>query len=486
MSPRKRTSPSHSPAPPPRIKTGRVLWAVAAAVMLLAVEVRVWASLDDFWLDEIWSWMFAAEAPSAVHLFTQVRHDNNHFLNTWILYLLGPDRPWIVYRLPAVAAGVATVALSGFTAWRWGRVEALTALAITGGSFLLIQYSSEARGYAYALLFTVALWELAQRSFETRRVGCDGLFAACAVLGFLAHVTFVCVYAALVGWGAWRLLREEHAWPKRAAMLVGWLLIPLSFLGWLAWVNLRHLAIGGGDVLPWTEVITQTLSLAVGGPWSGPAAAVTAAAVVIAAAAGLYQMHRAGLHLWLPLTAGAFLLPALVLLVTQPAVVYPRYFLVNVLLLQLLLAWLLAQVYRRGRLGQLLYALALAAMLAGNVVWTARLLEHGRGGYQAAVERLLAHTPGDTLTVGSDHDFRNGLVLHFYYQRSGSDKRLTYYRRNQWPAGGPQWVLTHSFARDFSPAPTLHDDAGNRYRLEAVYPYAGLSGWHWALYRNAK
>jgi hypothetical protein len=185
-------------------------------------------------------------------------------------------------------------------------------------------------------------------------------------------------------------------------------------------------------------------------------------------------MRRAGSDLWLPLALGAFVTPALILATARPEVVYPRYFLVNVLLLQ----------FRQGRSGKLVYGAALAAMLAGNAALTVRLLEHGRGGYQAALQYMLARTSGDELTVGSDHDFRNSLVLHYYYRRSGSEKRLVYYPRDEWPATGPEWVLTQNPEPQFSPPKVLRDPSGNAYRLEAVFPYAGLSGWHWAVYQK--
>ena len=165
-----------------------------AAAILVASAYRLVASLDDFWLDEIWSWLIATRIESAMQIFTEIRHDNNHFLNTWLIYVLGTDRHWFFYRLPAVAAGIGTVVICGLIARRWGRPGPLTATLITGASFPLIQYSSEARGYAYALLLAVAAFEIVQRSLEKPRLWQDGLFACCAVLGFLAHVTFVYAY----------------------------------------------------------------------------------------------------------------------------------------------------------------------------------------------------------------------------------------------------------------------------------------------------
>src|SRR3954452_10860912 len=125
--------------------------AAVSIAIVLAIVLRIWASLDDFWLDEIWSWVKAMQLKSPLEVFTRVHHDNNHHLNTLVLYAIGRDAPFYLYRLPAVLAGIGTVLLCGWVARPWGRPAAVTAILLTGCSFLLIEYSSEARGYAYLL-----------------------------------------------------------------------------------------------------------------------------------------------------------------------------------------------------------------------------------------------------------------------------------------------------------------------------------------------
>lgn len=465
------------------VRVGCVLGIVFAVA--IAAAYRLLAAMDDFWLDEIWSWLIATRIESVGQIFTKIRHDNNHFLNTWVIYSLGTDRHWFYYRLPAVAAGIGMVVICGLIARRWGRLGALTATLVTGASFPMIQYSSEARGYAYALLLAVAAFEIVQRSIDKPRLWWDGLFACFAVLGFLAHVTFVYAYGALVAWSLWRLFRDHGVWSSRHwAVLVGQVLVPSGVLAWLYFVNLRYLAVGGGDELPLATVVMQALSLAVGGPQAEPLAAIVAMAVLIAAGAALIELYRSGSGLWLPLAAGIFVLPAAALLTTRPAVIYPRYFLVSMLFLQLLITWALVRLFHRARHGQILYVLIMGGILAGNAMATARLLAVGRGEYQAAVRFMLQHASDTDLTVGSDHDFRNGLVLQYYFLRSGSPRPLVYYSLGQWPQAGPEWVLLHSQETTFSPRETLQDESGNAYWLQAVFPYAGLSGWHWAVYRN--
>ena len=205
---------------------------VAVSIAIVAaIVLRFWASLDDFWLDEIWSWIGAGLLQRPFEVFTRIHHDNNHHLNTLVLYALGRDAPFYVYRLPAVLAGIGTVLLCGQVARQWSHAAAVSATLLTGCSFLLIQYSSEARGYAYLLFFTMASFALIQKSFESQRAIWEALFACCAILGFLSHLTYLFAYVALVAWSIWRKVRRD-GWLSRQHIVpaVFEILIPTSFV----------------------------------------------------------------------------------------------------------------------------------------------------------------------------------------------------------------------------------------------------------------
>ena len=49
---------------------------------------------------------------------------------------------------------------------------------------------------------------------------------------------------------------------------------------------------------------------------------------------------------------------------------------------------------------------------------------------------------------------------------------------------GPEWVVRHSKEVDYQAPDTAADHQGNTYRLVRQFPYAGLSGWHLAVYHN--
>ena len=83
-------------------------------------------------------------------LFTAIRTFNNHHLNSLLLFAIGDrqlgEPPWLIYRLPAFAAGVGSVVLAGVLAGRRASLAGWLALLLAGTSFPLIFYSSEARG----------------------------------------------------------------------------------------------------------------------------------------------------------------------------------------------------------------------------------------------------------------------------------------------------------------------------------------------------
>src|SRR5262245_29653707 len=197
-----------SSTPDSGLPKNAAITAVVIAIVLGAV-LRWWASFDAFWLDEIWSWIKVAQLSSPSEIVTRVHEDNNHHLNSLIIYLFGRNAPLHVYRLPAVLAGIGTIVLCGLVARRWNRPAAVAATIIPAFSFLLVEYSSEARGYAYLMFFTAASFAVLQASFDRPRALWDVLFACCAILGFLSHLTYLFAYAAFVAWLAWHHIAAD-------------------------------------------------------------------------------------------------------------------------------------------------------------------------------------------------------------------------------------------------------------------------------------
>jgi hypothetical protein len=458
--------------------TGRVYVLLTGVVVLAATAVRAAGLSGDLWLDEVWSLSLAAAAASPLDVILTVRHDNNHWLNTLYLYALGPDRPAYAYRLLSFAAGVGAVVLAGVIGRRDGPLEGLLTAGLVGGSYLLIHYSSEARGYAPAAFFALAGFALLQRQVGDPRWGRAALFACVAVLGLLSHLTFLYVYAGLLAWTFAVLVRKGDGGPGGAA-LVAMHAVPLAAAVALYAVNVRHMDIGGGEVRPLAAVVWETVGVAVGLPGSP----VAAAAVAAAAVGELVAARRDRPGEWVFFAVACLAGPAALLAAGRRDDHYPRYFLVAVPFVLLLLARVLARGFRAGGLIRLACAAAVLGSVAGNGVRVAEFLRHGRGHYRDALAYCLARTPpGRVITIGGDHDFRNRLVID-YHARSFPDRAIEYVPRDRWSDAEPVWAYIHDFDAKPRPADWVLGPNGRLYRYAATFRYSGLAGWNWHVYR---
>src|SRR5262249_27680356 len=141
---------------------------------------------------------------------------------------------------------------------------------LTGSSFVLIEYASEARGYALAGFFALAaLWSL-QRFLATGGVWANLAFCASVIMGFLAHLSFLNFYLGPIVWSLVTLGKTRRSWRGTLAGLARCHLVPLCVLGALYLVDVSRMRIGGGDPYVLVDVLAETLALAVGSPASGP------------------------------------------------------------------------------------------------------------------------------------------------------------------------------------------------------------------------
>lgn len=453
-------------------------------VLLFAFGVRFAAALGSLWLDEIWSLELAQQARSATAVITELQSDNNHVLNTLYLRAVGPNQFPIVYRLPGVVLGTASVAIGGWIAARWGRVHSVTILTLLASSYLLTHYASEARGYSWVLFCVLCGWESMWRYFESPRwiwATCFWISCAC---GSLAHPIFAHFLVAAVCWSAasiWSYASGKHEAVRRGAILFS---IPMILVGLQYWILWRHLDLGGGPPYSASHVLAQTASLTVAGPVSGWGAFVFAFGVVTGCLFGLRQFANDRLY------AGLFLgftiaIPILHAISLRPPFLFPRYFLISVLGCLFLLAAALANLYRRKRWGRWAFAGLLIAFIAANVGLTTRLIATGRGQYLAAL-RFMADTTSDPmLTMSSDHNFGTQKLIRFYASQLPSERPIQYFDGDRWPPCGPRWLVLHRYAESESATPPRRSVIdGHDFRLERVFDTSILSGWQWWCYRR--
>jgi hypothetical protein len=404
---------------------------------------------------------------------------------------------WSVYRVPSLLAGLACIVLSAALCWKHDRREGAIAAVLAAASFTFVEFSTEARGYAPVTACGLGALLFLRRFLQSRRAA-DALgFGLCSILGLLSQLIFLFFLAGAAAWSAWRLLRPPESRrgagqrsPSRRVSTVGSIrsLLVLHLAPALAFVALylvdvRKMEVGGGEPYSLSRLCAETVGYTLGLPvvpgLAIPAVVLAGAVLVLA----VRSKRREGDDSWILDLLAIVIVPVIVLAVARPAVVAVRYFVVGLALFLLLPARLLAELSRRGRPGRTACGVLLALFLAGNGFHAAGFLRHGRGGYLEALRLMARETPGPRIAPGLDHDFRTGLVLKFY-ARYLKDREVTPFAQGGWPREGPDWIVLHRAENPRPSPPEVSDLQGNRYRLEGEFPFAGLSGFWWGVYKK--
>ncbi len=197
-------------------------------------------------MDEIWSLELVRELHSAFGVFTQTHHDNNHYLNNLFIYFLGQHGDWPGYRIPAEVFGIGTIVLAWLIGARRDRWAAFFCMFLVSFSYVLILYSSEARGYAPLIFFCFLCLLVLHSFFDKPRWQSAALFSLSTVLGLTSHLTFVIFLCASLLWFWVRLLKLKWSILRVAAWTAACYAAPFIYFVALYVVDLRYLQIGGG------------------------------------------------------------------------------------------------------------------------------------------------------------------------------------------------------------------------------------------------
>lgn len=487
------TSTSFGVPDPPR--DGRTFaWAVGV-LFLAGVALRVAMAFEPFWLDEAWSYFLAGEVERPWQLLTEIRHDNNHLLNTLYLFavrdLVGDEGHWIWFRLLSLLAGAGSLVLVYAIARRWGRTEALMALALIGASYPLVAVSAQARGYGLSVCFALLYYWLSIRHLENHaadprpwRSGWGsalGLWTI-AILGFLAHATFVYTFAAVAIATTFQWLDRGRSWRGTILEQLRCHLVPFSFLVWLYLVFYRGQEVGGGPETERLLVVRNALAQLLALRPRGTIGWIACASAVLLAATGVGMLVRRGDRSWIFFVCVLLLVPASVIAVSDPKVFYPRYLLGCFPWFYLLAALLLAAAWRQNLGARAIAILFLGTVVVMNVVKDVSVLSVGRNTYSRAVAFMEERTRGPVINVGSDHDFRNSTVLFFHARGLSSGKRVSYHREGQWPPGGPRWYIRSDWLAGRNPEEQFAPVPGLSYRLAESFEFGPGPGFGWHLY----
>ncbi len=436
-----------------------------ALLSLGGILLRLIALQNDFWMDEIWSWEFAHIITSPFQILTGIHHDNNHYLNTLFLYLLRDQSNWILYRLPSFAFGIATLFLGWWIGKKNGEIEGLVTLLLFSTSFLLILYSSEARGYAPAVFFALCAYTMRHRSLPLLWISC--------VLGLLSHLSFGVVIFAL--------LAEDFSsfWNGKQSVknLILRQSIPLLATLALFLTDILWMEIGGKDsVFDTLQEVRETWTLPFGLP--GTLAAFIIALMIVGVIFSTLwpRVRREESHMFL---GTLFLVPAIIMVIVPfgPTLWFPRYALIPLVFFLLLLSRTLCEWWRMG--WKIPAATLLFLILIGNALFTVELFRFGRGSYRAALEEMKNQTESSEITVGSNQPVGVIPTLRFYERFMGAT--FVYHDPSD---GSPLWFIVTSQPPQRKVSPVINVFETD-YTLLKTYPTAQESGFTWSLYTTA-
>lgn len=456
------------------------LWSAISAITIGGLVLRVLGARGDLWLDEIWSFVLISPITSADQIFWRINHDNNHFLNSIYLYLIGPDAWPMLQRSLSVALGAGTVVAAAMVSVARGRWTAVITSLLFAVSYPMVHYGSEARGYAGLVLFTLLSVVLLERRLDNR--GSATAFGMIVLLGFLSHLTMVEAVVVLVAWTSWLVWSRTRSLASTNTE-VGLIFAP-AFLAVLPlaacvlvgsqWFGFRVGGVSPFSLQAFAQGYGGMIHYLLGLPsWIDDRACIAAVCGLVCACAYIWRDRRASLYM-----IGIVGLPLLMAAAHLPNVEFPRYFLVSATFLLLWSGELLGRGFDSGGRYRLLAIAGLIVILVGSASSLVQFYKYGRGSYSTMVAQVAQDADA---TYASNHDFRTSMVVDHFAGRAGLKASLV--TNEKICSNRPRWLILEAAAgiqlQNIQP-----NNCAVSYVLVDATTSWGLSGMRWLLYRR--
>ncbi|HEX8430419.1 MAG TPA: glycosyltransferase family 39 protein [Longimicrobium sp.] len=191
------------------------------AIIAAAVAVRLVFIRQPMRYDEAYTFLEFASRPIYIGL-SNYSAVNNHLFHTLLVHLswlVFGNQPWAL-RLAALIAGVMVVPAAYLAArMLYNRNAGLIAAGLAAGSSILIEYSTNARGYTLITLIFLLLLALAAHLMESPSRGGWLVYAVLGALGFWTIPVMLYPFGVVCLWVLITALLAEPA--RRRALIAG-------------------------------------------------------------------------------------------------------------------------------------------------------------------------------------------------------------------------------------------------------------------------
>lgn len=463
----------------PAHRAPTMAWLAGGIALLLGLALRIRGAEGDLWLDEIWSLRLAELLREGRFLVESLAVDNNHYLDTLFLLLVGPDASALALRSFSILLGLAAVPVAGTAMRRMGPAGMIAGMTLFAAAYLFVNYGSEARGYAGLILMTLLALVLVERGLEQPDRATVTALGIVAVVGFLFQPIMVLSLGILGLWALWASWRSSG--DVKRSVQAAWRLFMPALAGLLPIVVL----IGGAIFRSGTYLIAAKTPFSPANLLEGYAGLFRALLGIpdgvpdlLVLAVPLLTLIAAGITLRSTRTSlgviALILFPLAVLVVQPPNVQFPRYYLVSGIVFLLLLAELFAVAWQRGLAWRVVTGVLVLAIAFGNAAEIVKLFRYGRGDPLPAMRQIAAAHQAVLLSV------RDQVVVAYLGRRHGIEvatvELAELCRRH------PAFMLTSD---DDPPERLTLGQPGCTagFQRESATPFWGLSGSSWTLYR---
>ena len=461
------------------------LLGLAAVLALIAGGcLRLRGIVGDLWLDEIWSLNNLKSVSSFFDIFTSLKTDNNHFLNSAYLYIVGDAAGPIIYRFPALIFSIGVMLLAPGLSFHRGKRETQFSIILISLSFPIVLFTTEARGYAGMLFFAVVALLNLHSNAQKPDINKIYYYWGASIISFLFHFGFVHLFVGLVLWSLIRILKSDarRAWVRELFVTHS---VPALFIAFVYFTYIINLPEGSGPLRSYIDVVLNTASVMIGqaelSAWNTETSsilALVALVFIIILVVEIIKRFFEGDETWAIYFGAVFLAPALFLWVAEPRVIFIRYFLISLFMSYFLLAGFLDRIWSLGSGGIAVALFLLLSFIYGHASYFSDFWKYDRGSNVELVEFLRDQTTSDKVTITGYQGFRDQIILD-YYSEYFAPKKYIYFESDQSRA---DWYLHQSQDRFENPQEYINLNNGKRYKFVKEFPFTAISGWRWWVY----